>query len=94
MDALQQLQETVPAIMLTDIEMPRMDGFELARNVRGDVHTALVPIIVISSRTAEKHRNLAREIGVDAYFGKPVQDEELLAQIAALLAQSTDINPV
>ncbi|HYG13934.1 MAG TPA: response regulator, partial [Methylophilaceae bacterium] len=93
MDALQQLQETVPAIMLTDIEMPRMDGFELARNVRGDARTAQVPIIVISSRTAEKHRNLAREIGVDAYFGKPVQDEELLAQIAALLAQPASIDP-
>ena len=93
MDALQLLQETVPAIMLTDIEMPRMDGFELARNVRGDARTAQVPIIVISSRTAEKHRNLAREIGVDAYFGKPVQDEELLAQIAALLAQPASIDP-
>ena len=79
--------------MLTDIEMPRMDGFELARNVRGDARTAQVPIIVISSRTAEKHRNLAREIGVDAYFGKPVQDEELLAQIAALLAQPASIDP-
>lgn len=93
MDALQKLQETLPDIMLTDIEMPRMDGFELARNVRDDSRTANMPVIIISSRTAEKHRNLAHEIGVDAFLGKPVQDDELIAQISALLNQRTAIAP-
>lgn len=88
MDALQKLQETLPDIMLLDIEMPRMDGFELARNIRGDVLTANIPIIIISSRTAEKHRNVAKELGVNAFLGKPVQDEELITQINALLGQS------
>jgi chemosensory pili system protein ChpA (sensor histidine kinase/response regulator) len=93
MDALQKLQETLPDIMLTDIEMPRMDGFELARNVRDDSRTAKIPLIIISSRTAEKHRKLAQEIGVNAFMGKPVQDEELIAQITALLEQPAAVSP-
>jgi chemosensory pili system protein ChpA (sensor histidine kinase/response regulator) len=80
-DALQQLQETLPAVMLVDIEMPRMDGFELTKNVRGDPRTRHIPIIMITSRTAEKHRNYARELGVNVYLGKPYQEEELLAHI-------------
>jgi len=88
MDALQKLQETLPDIMLLDIEMPRMDGFELARNVRGDALMANIPIIIISSRTAEKHRNVAKELGVNAFLGKPVQDEELITQINELLGQT------
>ncbi|CAG0962330.1 type IV pili sensor histidine kinase and response regulator,chpA; chemosensory pili system protein ChpA (sensor histidine kinase/response regulator) [Methylophilaceae bacterium] len=88
MDALQVLQETRPDIMLLDIEMPRMDGFELARNVRGDPATAGIPIIIISSRTAEKHRSHAQELGVNAFLGKPVQDDELLMEIQMQLAGS------
>ena len=85
-DAMQILLETSPDAILTDIEMPRMDGFALARNVRDDVRTAATPLIMISSRTADKHQNLAKEIGVDAFFGKPVQDDELIAKIKYLLA--------
>ncbi len=88
MDALQILQETRPDIILLDIEMPRMDGFEFARNVRGDADTAGIPIIMISSRTAEKHQSHAREIGVNAFLGKPVQDDDLLAEIGRQLSQS------
>ncbi len=88
MDALQILQETQPDIILSDIEMPRMDGFELTRNVRGDSRTANTPLIIISSRTAEKHRNLAQELGVNAFLGKPVQDDELMAQISMLLGNA------
>jgi chemosensory pili system protein ChpA (sensor histidine kinase/response regulator) len=88
MDALQTLQEMLPDIILTDIEMPRMDGFGLARNVRDDARTASIPLIVISSRTAEKHRNLAQEIGVNAYLGKPVHDDELIAEISQQLAHA------
>jgi chemosensory pili system protein ChpA (sensor histidine kinase/response regulator) len=80
-DALQQLVDSKPDIMLLDIEMPRMDGFELTRNIRNDAATANIPIIIISSRTAEKHQNVAKELGVNAFLGKPVQDEQLLAEI-------------
>jgi chemosensory pili system protein ChpA (sensor histidine kinase/response regulator) len=86
MDAMQLLQETTPDAILTDIEMPRMDGFGLARNIRDDTRTANTPLIMISSRTADKHQNLAREIGVDAFFGKPVQDNELISKVNELLA--------
>jgi chemosensory pili system protein ChpA (sensor histidine kinase/response regulator) len=83
-DALEQLKGELPAIMLVDIEMPRMDGFDLARNVRGDPRTMEIPIIIISSRTAPKHRSRAAELGVNAFLGKPYQEAELLQQIAAL----------
>ncbi len=86
LDALQKLQERLPDIMLLDIEMPRMDGFELARNIRDDKMMAHIPIIIISSRTAEKHRNVAKELGVNAFLGKPVHDDELMAEITNLLS--------
>jgi chemosensory pili system protein ChpA (sensor histidine kinase/response regulator) len=85
LDAIQKLEEANPDIILTDIEMPRMDGFEFSRQVRDNVATKDTPVIVISSRTADKHRNLAQEIGVDAFLGKPVQDDDLIAQVNALL---------
>lgn len=88
-DALQQLQEHIPAVMLVDIEMPRMDGFELTKNVRGDAATAHIPIIMITSRTAEKHRSYAKELGVNAYLGKPYQEEELLGHIAEFVRAAT-----
>ncbi|NML61051.1 response regulator [Massilia sp. RP-1-19] len=84
-DALEHLQEIRPDLMLVDIEMPRMDGFDLTRNVRGNVATQSVPIIVITSRTADKHRNYALDLGVNAYFGKPFQEDALLAAINGLL---------
>ena len=65
--------------------MPRMDGFEFVRHVRNNEHTVNIPLIIISSRTAEKHRNFAKELGVNAFLGKPVQDEELITQVKALL---------
>ncbi len=88
MEALQMLQEDVPDAIVLDIEMPRMDGFELARNIRNDARTAHLPLVVVSSRTAEKHRNLAVEIGINVYLGKPVQDEALLESLAALFASA------
>jgi chemosensory pili system protein ChpA (sensor histidine kinase/response regulator) len=84
-DALEQMQETRPDLMLVDIEMPRMDGFDLTRHVRGDAATQALPIIMITSRTADKHRNVALGLGVDAYFGKPFQEDALLAAITGLL---------
>jgi len=85
MDAIEKLQEITPDIILTDIEMPRMDGFEFSRYVRDNPATLKIPLIVISSRTADKHRNVATEIGVNAFLGKPVQDETLIEQVRALL---------
>ncbi len=81
-DALQQLQDTRPDCILLDVEMPRMDGFEFARNLRADEALRSIPIIMITSRTAEKHRNRALELGVNEYMGKPYQEEQLLALIS------------
>ena len=89
-DALLQMQNGLPDVMLVDIEMPRMDGFELTRNVRNDPQMAHIPIIMITSRTAEKHRNFARELGVNAYLGKPYQESELLESIAGFVKQAKE----
>lgn len=85
-DALEQLGDYKPDVMLLDIEMPRMDGFDLARNVRADARLKDVPIIMITSRMADKHRNYAMEIGVDHYLGKPYQEEQLLELITGFIA--------
>jgi chemosensory pili system protein ChpA (sensor histidine kinase/response regulator) len=84
-DALQQLKDTIPAVMLVDIEMPRMDGFDLTKNVRSDPRTAGIPIVMISSRTADKHRNQAAQLGVNAFLGKPYQEAELLQHIVTFV---------
>ncbi len=83
-DALQVLGEQVPDVILLDIEMPRMDGFEFAKTIKGDPKYASIPIIMITSRTAEKHRNRAAELGVDLYLGKPYQEDELLGHLRAM----------
>ncbi|MFC4160357.1 hybrid sensor histidine kinase/response regulator [Chitinimonas lacunae] len=84
-DALQQLQDIKPAVMLLDVEMPRMDGFELTRNIRSNPGTRDIPIIMITSRTADKHRNYALELGVNVFLGKPYQEDELLEHIRRLI---------
>lgn len=89
-DALEQVKDVLPAVMLVDIEMPRMDGFDLTRQVRADPRTRHVPIIVISSRTAEKHRNQATQLGVNAFFGKPYPESELLNAISGFVAAQAD----
>ena len=76
--------------MLVDVEMPRMDGFDLTRNVRGSDKLKRIPIIMITSRTADKHRNYAMEIGVNVFLGKPYQEEELLEHIAYLVKNRAD----
>jgi chemosensory pili system protein ChpA (sensor histidine kinase/response regulator) len=82
-DALEQLKGELPSLMLVDIEMPRMDGFDLARNVRGDPRTMEIPIIVISSRTAPKHKSRATQLGVNVFLGKPYEEAELMRHVAA-----------
>ncbi|HEV7165947.1 MAG TPA: Hpt domain-containing protein [Gammaproteobacteria bacterium] len=84
-DALALLQENIPDVMLLDIEMPRMDGYELAQHMRNDERFQKIPIIMITSRTGEKHRNRAMEIGVNKYLGKPYQETELLENIQELV---------
>ena len=84
-DATNQLIDTKPDLMLLDIEMPRMDGFELATYIRNDERLRDLPIIMITSRTGEKHKEKAREIGVNRYLGKPYQEEELLRNINDIL---------
>ena len=79
--ALELLQEERPTVVVSDIEMPRMDGFELARYIRADVRMSDLPIIMITSRMAEKHREHALELGVNHYLGKPYNEEELLGLV-------------
>ena len=87
-EAVALLQEQRPDIMLLDIEMPRMDGFEVARQVRHDDRLSKLPIVMISSRTGEKHKEHASELGVDKFLGKPFQENELLATIDELVSGS------
>jgi len=86
-DALEKLHERVPDLMLLDIEMPRMDGYELATHMKADPRLRDVPIIMITSRSGDKHRQRAFDIGVDRYLGKPYQEAELLLQIGEVLEQ-------
>jgi len=85
-DALQVLADQTPDVILLDIEMPRMDGFEFTKTMKGDPKNAHIPIIMITSRTAEKHRNRAAELGVDLYLGKPYQEDDLLRNLRDMLS--------
>lgn len=90
-DALEQLREQRPDVMLVDIEMPRMDGYELTRTVRGNSELADIPIIMITSRAGDKHREHAARLGVDAYMSKPYLEEDLVANIERLIANGRSI---
>lgn len=80
-DALEQLQVAIPDIILSDIEMPRMDGFEFVKNVRNVEKYRNIPIIMITSRTADKHKNYAFELGANDFLGKPYKEEDLIEKI-------------
>ncbi|ASK97507.1 Hpt domain-containing protein [Xanthomonas campestris pv. merremiae] len=84
-EALELLEERVPDLMLLDIEMPRMDGYELATAMRADPRFKAVPIVMITSRSGEKHRQRAFEIGVQRYLGKPYQELDLMRNVYDLL---------
>ena len=85
LDALERLEKDLPQVILADIEMPRMDGFELVRRIRADWRLGGIPVIMITSRTADKHRRVAADIGVQHYLGKPYDEERLLGLIAGLV---------
>ena len=84
-DAVEKMAERVPDLVLLDIEMPRMDGYEVAQNMRSDPRLRDVPIIMITSRTGDKHRQRAMDIGVDRYLGKPYQEPELMRNVFEML---------
>jgi chemosensory pili system protein ChpA (sensor histidine kinase/response regulator) len=86
-EALEKMQDQRPDVMITDVEMPRMDGFDLTRNVRSDESLKGLPIIMITSRTADKHRQHATELGVDVFLGKPYEEGDLLGHIKTLAAR-------
>lgn len=84
-EALEKLEERVPDLMLLDIEMPRMDGYELATTMKADPRFKDVPIVMITSRTGDKHRQRAFDIGVQRYLGKPYQELDLMRNVYDLL---------
>jgi chemosensory pili system protein ChpA (sensor histidine kinase/response regulator) len=88
--ALEMLAQEKPMVVLSDIEMPRMDGFDLVRNIRNDVRLRDLPVIMITSRIAQKHRDHAMELGVDHYLGKPYSEEELLALVRSYCTEAVD----
>jgi chemosensory pili system protein ChpA (sensor histidine kinase/response regulator) len=89
LEALERLAGERPTVVLSDIEMPRMDGFDLVRNIRGDARLSALPVIMITSRIAQKHREYAAELGVNHYLGKPYSEEELLALIGRYCAEQS-----
>ena len=88
-DALAVIDTSRPDIILLDIEMPRMDGFEFARHLRNDERFHDIPIIMVTSRTGEKHRERAMELAIESYLGKPFQEDELLENIAELVGDKS-----
>ncbi|MBD3816788.1 MAG: response regulator, partial [Halothiobacillus sp.] len=86
-EALGFLHEQKPDVVLTDIEMPRMDGFELLGAIRNDEQTRNVPVIMISSRTGQKHRSRAEALGVSAYLGKPYSEADLIERIERFISE-------
>lgn len=86
-EALEQIRERVPDVMLVDIEMPRMDGYELTSRIRDDAQLKTIPIIMITSRSGDKHRERAMSLGVDVYLGKPYQEDDLRKHVEAVLSR-------
>jgi chemosensory pili system protein ChpA (sensor histidine kinase/response regulator) len=86
-DAMAVLQDQIPDVILLDIEMPRMDGYDLAARIRADQRLAAIPIVMITSRVGEKHRARAIELGIDDYLGKPYQESQLLDAIEPLVTR-------
>lgn len=90
-EAMDILKETIPDVMLIDLEMPKMNGFELIKNIRSKSRIAKIPIIIISSRTAEKHQKLAQELGVNVFLGKPYKEDTLLKHLVKFFSKPIPI---
>ena len=85
-EALERLRAKVPAVVLTDLEMPNLNGLELTRRMQDIPQWAGIPVVMITSRTSAKHRDEGLKAGVDVYLTKPYQDADLLAQVRSLTA--------
>jgi chemosensory pili system protein ChpA (sensor histidine kinase/response regulator) len=84
-DAVEQMRNVVPDLVLLDIEMPRMDGYELLTHIRADARLRHVPVVMITSRAGQKHRKKAREAGANDYLTKPYQEVDLVEKVSELL---------
>ena len=89
-DATEQMQERIPDLLLLDVEMPRMDGYELAEHVRADPRLRHIPIIMITSRAGKKHRERGERAGANVYLSKPYKESELLMEVSRLLKQGVE----
>jgi len=87
-DAIEKLDDAQPDLFLLDVEMPRMDGFQLARHIRESAAMSELPIVMVTSRTGDKHKDYAKGIGVNEYFGKPFDNKALVLSIKKLLEES------
>jgi len=86
-DALAKLEAQIPDLVILDIEMPRMDGFEVAAHIRNQIHLHHIPIIMVTSRGGEKHRARATKLGVNDYLTKPYQEEQMIQSIRRILGK-------
>ena len=84
-DALEVLQDRLPDVILSDVEMPRMDGFELLKNLKAEPKYRSIPVVMITSRTADKHKSTGLSLGANVYLGKPYKEDELLGHIESFL---------
>jgi chemosensory pili system protein ChpA (sensor histidine kinase/response regulator) len=89
-EATELMQERVPDLLLLDIEMPRMDGYQVAEYVRADARLRNVPIIMITSRAGKKHRDRGTQAGANAYLSKPYKESELIDEVKKLLRKEME----
>ena len=89
-DAVEQMREHVPDLLLLDIEMPRMDGYQVAEHVRDDARLRHIPIVMITSRAGQKHRDRGKKAGANAYLSKPYKETELISEVKKLLSKETN----
>ena len=89
-EATEKMQDCVPDLLLLDIEMPRMDGYQVAEHVRADARLRKVPIIMITSRAGKKHRDRGKQAGANAYLSKPYKESELIAEVRKLLRKEME----
>ena len=89
-EATEFMQDRVPDLLLLDIEMPRMDGYQVAEPVRADVRLRDIPIIMITSRAGKKHRDRGKEAGANAYLSKPYKESELIEEVRKLLRKGME----
>jgi chemosensory pili system protein ChpA (sensor histidine kinase/response regulator) len=88
-DATEQMQERIPDLLLLDVEMPRMDGYQVAEYVRADPRLRHIPIVMITSRAGEKHRERGKRAGANAYLSKPYKESDLISEVNKLLGRES-----